>query len=192
MFHRDRSRTGKEVLCMSHERVAQALLDRLAPEGGGAVGERIWRFSQRMGAAYLQQMETFNQDKEARQWQRLYSADNMPPPDDTRNMAEVAAQMAFYFPTHFFKVQKAAAQQLLEWHSRQAQLNPYPFGTTAVTLIDVGAGLVSTATPPAKEPGVELIGWSSPFRCSCRGNQGLAQQCYRSGKTLLIRCSQAH
>jgi hypothetical protein len=65
----------------------------------------------------------------------------MPPPDDTRNMAEVAAQMAFYFPTHFFKFQKAAAQQLMEWQFRQGQANPYPFGAPRITLIDIGSGV---------------------------------------------------
>lgn len=53
--------------------------------------------------------------------------------------------MAFYFPTHVFKFQKAAVQQLLEWHSRQTQVNPYPFGAQSITLVDIGAG-VGTAT----------------------------------------------
>ena len=125
--------------------VLETLVERLAPSGDDPTGERIWRFSERMAAIYQQQMERFDEDEEAKQWRRLYSTEDMPPPDDTANMAEVAAQMAFYFPTHVFKFQKAAIQQLLEWQSRQGQTNHYPLGAPSITLIDIGAG-VGTAS----------------------------------------------
>jgi len=130
---------------MESNAVVQSLVERLAPSGGDPESERIWRFSERMAAVYQEQMKQFDEDEEARQWQRLYSAENMPPPDDTLSMAEVAAQMAFYFPTHLFKFQKAAIQQLLEWQSRQSQFNPYPFAAPSITMIDIGSG-VGTAS----------------------------------------------
>jgi len=125
--------------------VLETLVERLAPSGDDPVSERTWQFSERMAAIYQQQMKHFDEDAEARQWHRLYSTEHMPPPDDTANMAEVAAQMAFYFPTHVFKFQKAAIQQLLEWQSRQGQINPYPLGAPSITLVDIGAG-VGTAS----------------------------------------------
>jgi hypothetical protein len=125
--------------------VLRNLVERLTPSRDDPGGEPTWRFSERMASVYELQMQRFLEDQEANQWQRLYSTENMPPPDDTTNMAQVAAQMAFYFPTHVFKLQKAAIQQLLEWHSKQGQVNPYPFGAPSITLIDIGAG-VGTAT----------------------------------------------
>lgn len=125
--------------------VLQTLVERLAPSGGNPSSEPTWRFSERMAAVYELQMRRFQEDQEASQWQRLYSTENMPLPDDTTDMAQVAAQMAFYYPAHAFKFEKAAVQQLLEWHSKQGQVNPYPFGASSITLIDIGAG-VGTAT----------------------------------------------
>lgn len=119
----------------NHEEVAQASLDRLAPRDDEVQGERTWRFSRRMAGTYLEQMRALDDDPDARCWRELYSVDSMPPPDDTRNKAEVAAQMAFYLPTHFYKFQKAIAQQLLEWHFRQAQVNPYPFGMPSIAAL---------------------------------------------------------
>ncbi len=146
MFYPTRNQTSDEAHSMTIDRkVPQALLDRLGPKNGNPEGGRTWRFSERMARVYQQQMDRFDDDEETRQWRRLYSVDNMLPPDDTLTMSEVAAQMAFYFPTHFFKFQKATTQQLLEWQSRQARLSPYPFGTPNITLIDIGAG-VGTAT----------------------------------------------
>jgi hypothetical protein len=130
---------------MESNAILETLVERLAPSGGDPTSERIWRFSERMAAIYQQQMKQFDEDEEAQQWRRLYSTEDMPPPDDTASMAEVAAQMAFYFPTHFFKFQKAALQQLLEWQSRQGQVNPYPLGAPSITLVDIGAG-VGTAS----------------------------------------------
>ena len=153
-----------------NDQVAQALLEQLAPCGDSTTNERVWRFSQRMTSIYQQQMEAFDNDEDARRWREFYSVRNMPPPDETRNKAEVAAQMAFYFPTHFFKFQKVATQQLLETHFSQRQVNPYPFGAPNITLIDIGAGLVSDARPPAKKTGIKLIAWNGPFRCSCCGD----------------------
>lgn len=121
------------------------VVERLTPGSDDVASEPTWRFSERMAAVYELQMRRFLEDQEASQWKQLYSTENMPPPDDTDNMAQVAAQMAFYFPTHVFKFQKAAIQQLLEWHSQHGQVNPYPFGAPTITLIDIGAG-VGTAT----------------------------------------------
>lgn len=142
MFYQTSNLVSKEDNAITdHERIAQALLDRLAPNEGEPGSERIWRFSRRMADVYLQQMERFEEDEEARQWRKLYSADNMPSPSETHGKAGVAAMMAFYSPTNFCKFQKVAAQQLLEWHFRQAQINPYPFGSPTITLVDIGAGL---------------------------------------------------
>lgn len=126
---------------MEKHPVVHSLLERLAPTGGDAGGERIWRFSDRMAAVYQEQVRQFDEDAEAREWRRLYSAKNMPPPSDTPGMAEIAAMLAFYSPTNFCKFQKLFTQQLLEWESRQARLNPYPLGASNVTIIDIGAGL---------------------------------------------------
>jgi len=126
---------------MESDSVVQSLVERLAPGGVDPESERIWRFSDRMAAVYQQQMKQFDDDKEARQWRRLYSAENMPEPSDTRNKTDVAAMMAFYSPTNFCKFQKLLTQQLLDWHSRQTQINPYPFGAPSITLIDIGAGV---------------------------------------------------
>jgi hypothetical protein len=126
---------------MGNEEVVQRLLEHVAPASDDAGDERTWQFSQRMREVYSRQMETFDEDPDAKRWRQFYSAGNMPPPDDTRDKAEVAAQMAFYFPTHFFKFQKVMIQQLLEWHSQQPQVNPYPFGAGTVTLIDIGTGV---------------------------------------------------
>jgi len=120
--------------------VVVELMERLAPSRDDVGDERTWCFSQRMEAVYQQQMGRFDENASASEWRRRYSAENMPPPDDTRDCAEVAAQVAFYFPTHFFKFQKAALQQLLQCHVEQTPLNPYPFGAQRITLIDVGAG----------------------------------------------------
>jgi hypothetical protein len=86
-------------------------------------------------------MRHFDEDAEARQWRQMYSANNMPPPSDTQNVADIAAMLAFYSPTNFCKFQKLVIQQLLEWGSRQARLNPYPLGASDITIIDIGAGL---------------------------------------------------
>lgn len=118
-----------------------SILERLAPTGNDGAGERIWRFSERMAAVYQEQMRCFDENAEARQWRQLYSAENMPPPSDTQNLANVAAMMAFYSPTNFCKFQKLVVQQLLEWESRQARLNPYPFAAPSITIIDIGAGV---------------------------------------------------
>ncbi|MDO8588027.1 MAG: hypothetical protein Q7T82_13445 [Armatimonadota bacterium] len=126
---------------MEKHPVVHSLLERLAPPGGEASSERIWRFSERMATVYQEQMRQFDEDAEARQWRQLYSAGNMPPPSDTQNMADIAAMLAFYSPTNFCKFQKLVIQQLLEWESRQAQINPYPFGAPSITLVDIGAGL---------------------------------------------------
>lgn len=126
---------------MEKHPVVHSLLERLAPPGGHAGCERIWRFSDRMAAVYQEQIRQFDEDAEAREWRRLYSAKNMPPPSDTPGMAEIAAMLAFYSPTNFCKFQKLFTQQLLEWESRQARLNPYPLGVSNVTIIDIGAGL---------------------------------------------------
>ena len=89
----------------------------------------------------------------------MYSADNMPPPSDTQNMADVAAMMAFYSPTNFCKFQKLLVQQLLEWESRQARLNPYPFGASDITIIDIGAGvgIASLATIDVLATWTEIV-----------------------------------
>lgn len=155
---------------MESNAVLQTLIERLAPSGDDPTSERIWRFSERIAAIYQQQMKQFDEDEEASQWRRLYSTENMPPPDDTANRAEVAAQMAFYFPTHFFKFQKVVMQQLLEWQSEQAQVNPYPFGAPSITLIDIGAGvgvaslavvdLLATWTEVIAELGYKQLGVS--------------------------------
>ncbi len=121
--------------------IVHSLLERLAPTGGHGGGERIWRFTDRMATVYQGQVRQFDEDAEASQWRRLYSAKNMPPPSDTPSMAEVAAMLAFYSPSNFCKFQKLFTQQLLEWESRQARLNPYPLGVSSVTIIDIGAGL---------------------------------------------------
>ncbi len=121
--------------------IAQGLIDRLAPSANDETGQRIWRFSERMATVYQQQMERFDEDEEARQWRRLYSADNMPPPSDTQSKADVAGMMAFYSPTNFCKFQKLVTQQLLEWHFRQAQIRAYPFGAPSIVLMDIGAGV---------------------------------------------------
>lgn len=128
--------------------VVHSLLERLAPPGSGPASERIWRFSERMATVYEEQMRQFDEDAEAREWRRLYSADNLPPPSDTQNMADVAAMMAFYSPTNFCKFQKLLVQQLLDWESRQASLNPYPLGAPSITIVDIGAGagIASLAT----------------------------------------------
>lgn len=121
--------------------VVHDLLERLAPPGGDASSERIWRFSERMAEVYEEQMRQFDDDVEARQWRRKYSAENMPPPSDVQDMADIAAMLAFYSPTNFCKFQKLVTQQLLQWESRQERLNPYPFGASTITLLDIGAGL---------------------------------------------------
>jgi len=126
---------------MQNHPVVHSLLERLAPPSSGPASERIWRFSERMATVYQEQMRQFDEDEEARQWRRLYSADNMPPPSDTQNMADVAAMMAFYSPTNFCKFQKLFVQQLLDWESRQASLNPYPLSAPSITIIDIGAGV---------------------------------------------------
>jgi hypothetical protein len=126
---------------MENQTVVHTMLERLAPPGSGPTSERIWRFSERMATVYEEQMRQFDEDEEARQWRRLYSANNMPPPSDTQNAADVAAMMAFYSPTNFCKYQKLVVQQLLDWESRQARLNPYPFGAPRITIIDIGAGV---------------------------------------------------
>jgi hypothetical protein len=121
--------------------IARNLIERLAPCGSDATDPRVWRFSERMAAVYKKQMQRFEEDTEARQWRRLYSEDNMPPPSITQSKAEVAAMMAFYSPTNYCKFQKLLTQQLLEWHYRQAQMSPHPFGAQSITLIDIGAGV---------------------------------------------------
>ena len=88
-------------------------------------------------------MRQFDEDEKARQWRQLYSADNMRPPSDTQNIADVAAMMAFYSPTNFCKFQKLLVQQLLDWESRQACLNPYPLSSPSITIVDIGAGVGS-------------------------------------------------
>ena len=35
----------------------------------------------------------------------------------------------------------ATAEVGIEWESRQARLNPYPFGASSITIVDIGAGL---------------------------------------------------
>jgi ribosomal protein RSM22 (predicted rRNA methylase) len=126
---------------MENQRVMLNLLERLAPGGNDPTSERIWRFGERVAAVYEQQMEQFDQDEETSQWHRLYSADNMPEPSDTRNKTDVAAMMGFYSPTNFCKFQKLVTQQLLNWEASQTQLNPYPFGTSRITILDIGAGV---------------------------------------------------
>lgn len=126
---------------MQHQPVVHELLERLAPPGSGPTSERVWRFSERMATVYQEQMRLFDQDEEAKKWRRSYSAENMPPPSDTQSIADVAAMMAFYSPTNFCKFQKLLVQQLLDWESRQARLNPYPLSAPSVTIIDIGAGV---------------------------------------------------
>lgn len=126
---------------MHDNSVVHGLLERLAPPGNGPASERIWRFSQRMASVYQEQMRQFDGDAETAKWRQLYSVNNMPPPSDTRSMADIAAMLAFYSPTNFCKFQKLLAQQLLDWESRQSRLNPYPFGASGITIVDIGAGL---------------------------------------------------
>lgn len=121
--------------------VVQSLLERLTTGGDDPTSERIWRFSERMAAVYIQQMEQFDEDEEARQWHRLYSVNNMPEPSDTRCKTDVAAMMGFYSPTNFCKFQKLVTQQLLDWEAGQTQLNPYPLGASRITILDLGAGV---------------------------------------------------
>lgn len=149
---------------MENQPVVHTLLERLAPPGSGPTSERIWQFSERMATVYQEQMRQFDEDEEARQWRRLYSADNMPPPSDTRNMADVAAMMAFYSPTNFCKFQKLLVQQLLDWESRQARLNPYPLSSPSITIIDIGAGvgIASLATIDVLATWTEIVaGWGT-------------------------------
>lgn len=126
---------------MQKHPVVRSILEKLASTGSDTASERIWRFSERMAATYQEQIRQFDENAEAKKWRRLYSADNMPPPSDTQNMVDVAAMMAFYSPTNFFKFQKLVVQQLLEWESRQVRLNPYPFAAPSITIIDIGAGV---------------------------------------------------
>jgi hypothetical protein len=137
----DQHTTQHDQGIMNDKGLAEMLLDRLAPKADEPDSERIWRFSERMATLYLQQMQRFDQDASARQWRRLYSADNLPPPSEMRTRADLAAMLAFYSPTNFCKFQKAITQQLLEWHFRQRQVSPYPFGSRSFTLIDIGAGV---------------------------------------------------
>lgn len=90
---------------MQGHSAVHSLLERLAPPGNGSAGERIWRFSERMASVYQEQIRQFDDDAETAKWRQLYSVNNMPPPSDTRSMADIAAMLAFYSSTNFCKFQ---------------------------------------------------------------------------------------
>ena len=125
---------------MERKLLAQDLLNRIAPLNDNDEGTRVLQFSKRMAKIYQNQIDSFDDDEDAKRWREFYSVRNMPPPGRTKNKADVAAQIAFYFPTHYFKFQNVVVYQMLEFISSQRGFNPYPFGATAITLIDIGAG----------------------------------------------------
>jgi hypothetical protein len=81
-------------------------------------------------------------DSDLTNWLRVHPGNKGPDPRSIVSAADVAAELAFYYPTHFFKFQRTLFHELAKPYPASPAS---PFGFTDLTLVDIGAG-VGTAT----------------------------------------------
>lgn len=116
----------------AYDLIANELVDQLSPGG-------VLRFSDRMGEVYQQQMDAFSSDPATSGWRSRCPGLH---PGSIRDETDIAAEMALWFPTHFYKIQRVLIRDLLQ---NTSQTDGYPFGTSNITIVDIGAG-VGTAS----------------------------------------------